>query len=59
MVECVYLIRSVGKRCTSANLHQKASANSILLFAAEGEFNKECAMGLAMGQHIPTDCSVN
>lgn len=32
---------------------------SSLLFAAEGEFNKECAMGLAMGQHIPTDCSVN
>lgn len=32
---------------------------SSLLFAAEGEFNKECAMGLAKGQHIPTDCSVN
>lgn len=32
---------------------------SSLLFAAEGEFNKECAMGLAMGQHFPTDCSVN
>ncbi len=32
---------------------------SSLLLAAEGEFNKECAMGLAMGQHIPTDCSVN
>ena len=32
---------------------------SSLLFAAEGEFNNACAMGLAMGQHIPTDCSVN
>lgn len=32
---------------------------SSLLFAAEPEFNKECAMGLAVGQHIPTDCSVN
>ena len=31
---------------------------SFLTFA-EDEFNKECAMGLAMGQHIPTDCSVN
>jgi hypothetical protein len=26
--------------------------------AAEPEFNKECAMGLAMKAHIPTDCSV-
>lgn len=26
--------------------------------AADPEFNKECAMGLAMKQHIPTDCSV-
>ena len=26
--------------------------------AADPEFNKECAMGLATKQHIPTDCSV-
>ncbi len=26
--------------------------------AADPEFNKECAMGLARNQHIPTDCSV-
>lgn len=31
---------------------------SSLTFAAD-EFNKECAMGLAMGQHILTDCSIN
>ncbi len=27
--------------------------------AAEGEFKKDCTMGLAMKQHIATDCSVN
>lgn len=27
--------------------------------AGEAEFNKECAMGLAMNQHVPTDCSVS
>lgn len=26
--------------------------------AADGEFNKECALGLAMNHHVPTDCSV-
>jgi len=31
---------------------------SSLTFAAD-EFNKECAMGLAMGQHIITNCSIN
>ncbi len=31
---------------------------SSLAFAAE-EFNKECAMGLALGQRIATDCSVS
>jgi YHS domain-containing protein len=29
------------------------------LRAAEGEFNDQCAMGLASGQSIKTDCSVN
>ncbi len=27
--------------------------------AGEGEFGKQCAMGLAMQQHIATDCSIN
>jgi len=27
--------------------------------AAEGEFGGECVMGLALGQDIKTDCSVN
>ncbi|MGH8568737.1 MAG: hypothetical protein ACREXU_12155 [Gammaproteobacteria bacterium] len=26
--------------------------------AADPEFHKECVMGLAMKQHVPTDCSV-
>ena len=26
--------------------------------AADGEFNKECALGLAMNHHVTTDCSV-
>jgi len=26
--------------------------------AAEPEFKKECTMGMAMKNHIPTDCSV-
>ncbi len=26
--------------------------------AVEPEFNGECAMGLAMKKHVPTDCSV-
>jgi YHS domain-containing protein len=29
------------------------------VFAAKGEFNNMCAMGLATGQDIKTDCSVN
>ena len=31
---------------------------AVAVQAAEPEFNKECAMGLAMKKHIPTDCSV-
>lgn len=31
---------------------------AVAIQAAEPEFNKECAMGLAMKAHIPTDCSV-
>ena len=27
--------------------------------AMEGEFGNECTMGLALGQEIKTDCSVN
>ena len=27
--------------------------------ATEGEFGNECTMGLALGQEIKTDCSVN
>lgn len=27
--------------------------------AADPEFNKECALGLAAGMHVPTDCSVS
>lgn len=27
--------------------------------AAQGEFGKQCTMGLAMQQHVDTDCSVN
>jgi YHS domain-containing protein len=27
--------------------------------AADGEFGKQCTMGLAMQQHIDTDCSIN
>jgi YHS domain-containing protein len=29
------------------------------LAATEGEFDNLCTMGLALGQEIPTDCSVN
>lgn len=28
-------------------------------FAAKGEFNDECALGLALGKHVQTDCSVS
>jgi YHS domain-containing protein len=28
-------------------------------FAAEGEFDGECVMGLALGKEIKTDCSVS
>jgi len=31
---------------------------AVAVQAAEPEFNKECAMGLAMKKHIPTDRSV-
>jgi YHS domain-containing protein len=27
--------------------------------AAEGEFDNECVMGLALGKDIKTDCSIN
>jgi YHS domain-containing protein len=27
--------------------------------ATQGEFEGECVMGLALGKHIKTDCSVN
>lgn len=27
--------------------------------AASGEFKNECALGLALGKHVKTDCSVN
>ena len=27
--------------------------------AIEGEFDNQCAMGLAMEQHVDTDCSIN
>lgn len=27
--------------------------------ATEGEFGKQCAMGLAMGKRVDTDCKVN
>jgi YHS domain-containing protein len=27
--------------------------------AVEAEFNRECALGLAMQHHVPTDCSVS
>jgi len=27
-------------------------------FAAQGEFNQECAYGLSLGKHVKTDCSV-
>ncbi|MBI1394677.1 MAG: hypothetical protein GC151_01765 [Betaproteobacteria bacterium] len=28
------------------------------VFAAKGEFNDECAYGLALGKHVMTKCSV-
>ncbi len=28
------------------------------VYAGDPEFKKECAMGLAMKKHIPTECSV-
>lgn len=37
-------------------------AATMLAFAASasaGEFNNECAWGLANGKHVKTDCSVN
>ena len=32
---------------------------STAAFAASGEYNNMCAMGLAMGKDIATDCSIN
>ena len=31
----------------------------VAVAATEGEFDNLCTMGLALGQEIPTDCSVN
>lgn len=28
-------------------------------FAAQGEFNNECAYGLSQGKHVKTDCAVS
>ena len=32
---------------------------STAAFAVSGEYNNMCAMGLAMGKDIATDCSIN
>ena len=26
---------------------------------ANGEFNDQCAYGMSLGMHVPTDCSIN
>jgi YHS domain-containing protein len=51
-------MRLVSRSCilaVAATLGLGAGAAS----ATDGEFGGECAMGLALGQEIETDCSVN
>lgn len=37
-----------------------AMVSASAVFAApQGEFDNRCALGLAMGEEVPTDCSIN
>ena len=51
-----FLVAPARAAVVAAGLYLAAAAPA---FAAEGEFDDQCTMGLASGQNVKTDCSVN
>jgi YHS domain-containing protein len=52
-------VRRISLSCIAAVAVWLATGPAVAAEPAEGEFDGECVMGLALGKEIKTDCSVS